>query len=74
LILVSYQYFVRPIHKNLAHFAHRFFLTQAKFAHWSKNPGCATVEGILDYISRNQNQVANPIDRPVAGNTEVSLN
>ena len=34
------------------------------------------VKGILDYMSRNQNQVANPIDGPVAGNTEymVSLN
>jgi hypothetical protein len=31
-----------PINKNLAHFAHRFFLTQEKFAHWSKNPGYAT--------------------------------
>jgi hypothetical protein len=31
------------IYKNLAHFAHRFFSTQEKFAHWSKNPGCATV-------------------------------
>jgi hypothetical protein len=31
-----------PINKNLAHFAHRFFSTQKKFAHWSKNPGCTT--------------------------------
>jgi hypothetical protein len=31
-----------PINKNLAHFAHRCFLTQEKFAHLSKNAVCAT--------------------------------
>ncbi len=40
--LLRYQYLVEPTDKNFAYFAHRFFLTQAKFAHWSKNPGYAT--------------------------------
>ena len=32
-----------PIGKITAHFAHRFFSIQEKFAHYSKNLGCATV-------------------------------
>jgi len=31
-----------PIGKITAHFAHRFFSIQEKFAHYSKNLGCAT--------------------------------
>jgi len=32
-----------PIGKITAHFAHRFFSIQEKFARYSKNLGCATV-------------------------------
>jgi hypothetical protein len=31
------------MNKNLAHFVHHFFFDAGKFAHWSKNPGYATV-------------------------------
>jgi hypothetical protein len=46
--LISFLFFLRHqrlvglIKKNLAHFAHRSFPTQAKFAHWSENPGYTT--------------------------------
>jgi len=33
-----------PIGKITTHFAHRFFSIQEKFAHYSKNLGCATDE------------------------------
>jgi len=47
MFFLRYYYFVGPkkfwpINKNLAHFDHRFFSIQEKFAHWSKNPGYAT--------------------------------
>jgi hypothetical protein len=32
-----------PINKNLSDFAHYFFPTQQKLAHWYKNPGYDTV-------------------------------
>ena len=47
VFFLRYQYFVELkvfglSIKTLLYFAHRLFSTQEKFAHRSKNPGCAT--------------------------------
>jgi len=39
-----------PIDKITAHFSHQFFSIQEKFAHYSKNLGCATADDVLSLI------------------------
>ena len=48
-----------PIGKITAHFAYRFFSIQEKFAHYSKNLGCATASTNQDPMSNTDDKYTN---------------